>query len=381
MNLPRGRMLAVGAVLLPLLVLFAYTALRAGPLAPIAVRVTPVVEAAVRPGLFGIGTVEARDRYHIGPTQPGRLAELRVDVGDHVRRGQVLAIIDDVDLGACIQAQQAAIQRARSAVREAQARLEYAERQLKRYERLRKVGSTSEELVATKRLERRIADAALQSARDELNRLRHELEALEAQRHNLTLFSPVDGVVVARNAIPGDTLVAGQAVVELIDPARLWVNARFDQVSAEGLVAGLQASIVLRSRASAPLTGQVLRLEPLADAVTEEMLAKIGFDRVPDPLPPLGELAEVTVRLAPLPARPVVPNAALRRVDGELGVWVVDGESLRYAPVRIGARDLDGRVQVLEGLSPGEQVVIYNEKPLRLGAKIRQVERLPGVKS
>ncbi|BAN68720.1 efflux RND transporter periplasmic adaptor subunit [endosymbiont of unidentified scaly snail isolate Monju] len=378
MNLPRGRMLTVGAVLLPLLVLFAWTALRAGPLAPIAVRVTPVVEAAVRPGLFGIGTVEARDRYHIGPTQPGRLAKLGVDVGDRVRRRQVLAVMDDVDLGARIQAQQAAIQRARSAVREAQARLEYAERQLKRYERLRKVGSTSEELVATKRLERRIADAALQSTRDELNRLRHELEA---QRRNLTLISPVDGVVVARNAIPGDTLVAGQAVVELIDPQRLWVNARFDQVSAEGLVAGLQASIVLRSRASVPLTGQVLRLEPLADAVTEEMLAKIGFDRVPDPLPPLGELAEVTVRLAPLPARPVVPNAALRRVDGELGVWVVDGESLRFAPVRIGARDLDGRVQVLEGLSPGEQVVIHNEKPLRMGATIRQVERLPGVKS
>ncbi len=380
MNLPKGRMLAVGAVLLPLLVLFAYTALRAGPLAPIAVRVTPVVEAPVSPGLFGIGTVEARDRYHIGPTQPGRLSELRVDVGDRVRKGQVLAVMDDVDLGARIQAQQAAIQRARSSVAEAQARLDYADRQLRRYERLREKGSTSEELVATKRLERRIADAALQSARDELNRLRHELEALEAQRRNLTLLSPVDGVVVVRNAIPGDTLVAGQAVVELIDPRRLWVNARFDQVSAEGLAAGLPAQVVLRSRATETMRGRVLRLEPLADAVTEEMQARIVFDQVPDPLPPLGELAEVTVTLAPLPARPVVPNAALRRVGGELGVWVVDGEDLRYTPVRIGARDLDGRVQVLDGLKPGQQVVVYNEKPLRAGATIRRVEHLPGMK-
>ena len=63
-----------------------------------------------------------------------------------------------------------------------------------------------------------------------------------------------------RNADPGSTIVAGQSVVELIDPAGIWVNARFDQLSASGLRAGLQADIILRSQSGRPIEGRVLQV-------------------------------------------------------------------------------------------------------------------------
>jgi HlyD family secretion protein len=88
-------------------------------------------------------------------------------------------------------------------------------------------------------------------------------------------------VVAVRDADPGTTIVAGQAVVEVIDPKSLWINVRFDQISASGLAGGCRR-IVLRSRGGQTLKGRVLRVEPKADAVTEETLAKVVFDTNPN---------------------------------------------------------------------------------------------------
>lgn len=140
--------------------------------------------------------------------------------------------------------------------------------QARRYEQLFAVRSTSEEIVTTKRQELQIADAALSAAREDIVRARSDREGLVAQRSNLRLIAPVDGVVAVRDADPGTTIVAGQAVVEVIDPKSLWINARFDQISASGLAGGLPTLIVLRSRGGQTLKGRVLRVEPKADAVT-----------------------------------------------------------------------------------------------------------------
>ena len=105
-------------------------------------------------------------------------------------------------------------------------------------------------------------------------------------------------------------------------------------------------------------------MEPLADAVTEETLAKVVFDQLPEPLPAVGELAEVTVALPALSAGPVIPNAAIQRINGKLGVWQVKNGDLHFTPVTLGAADLDGHVQVREGLKVDDQVVVYSAKVL-----------------
>ena len=373
-----GRTLALVGVLVPLLALFVYVALRSGPLAPVSVTVQAVEAKSITPALFGIGTVEARYTNKIGPTFAGRLKRLDVHVGDQVKAGQVLGEMEPIDLDDRIRSQEAALKRAEAVLRETEARQAYAQTQARRYEQLLAARSTSEEIAAAKRQELQIADAALSAAREDLVRLRADRAAVVAQRGNLRLVAPVDGLVAARDADPGTTIVAGQAVVEVIDPKSLWINVRFDQVSATGLAAGLPARIVLRSRAGQFLSGRILRVEPRADTVTEETLAKVVFDAQPDALPPLGELAEVTVALPALAAVPVIPNAAIQRVDGKLGVWqIVDGDS-RFTSVKLGAGDLDGHMQVREGLKTGDKVVLFSEKALTARSRIHVVEHIPG---
>lgn len=372
------RTLGLLAVLVPLLALFVYVALRSGPLAPVAVTVATVEHAPVTPAVFGIGTVEARYSYRIGPTFAGRLKRLDVHVGDAVKAGQVLGEMDPVDLDDRVRAQESAFRVAEAALREAEARQLYAESQARRYAQLFEARAISEEGYTTKRQEQQIADAARAAARSDLARVRADREALVAQRSNLRLIAPVDGVVATRDVDPGTTIVAGQAVVEVIDPTSLWVNVRVDQVRAAGLAAGLPARVAFRSRNGDTLQGRVLRIEPKADAITEEMLAKIVFDRQPEPLPPVGELAEVTVDLPALPAAPLIPNAAIRREADTVGVWqVVDG-GLRFTPVRLGIADLDGRVQVSAGLASGDRVVLHSERALTPRSRIDVVEAIPG---
>lgn len=375
----QGRTLALLAVIISLLVLFIYVGLRSGPLAPIVVTVASVESRAITPALFGIGTVEARYTYKIGPTFAGRVKRLEVHVGDQVKAGQVLGEMEPVDLDDRVRSQESAFKRAEAALREAEARQAYAQTQARRYEQLFAVRSTSEEIVTTKRQELQIADAALSAAREDIARARSDRQGLIAQRSNLLLIAPVDGVVAVRDADPGTTIVAGQAVVELIDPKSLWINARFDQISASGLAGGLPALVVLRSRSGQTLKGRVLRVEPKADAVTEETLAKVTFDNKPEPLPPVGELAEVTVDLPTLPAAPLIPNAAVQREGDKIGVWkIVDGD-LHFSPVKLGTADLNGYVQVREGLKNGDQVVTYSEKALTARSRIHVVDHIPGV--
>ncbi|MBP9946432.1 MAG: efflux RND transporter periplasmic adaptor subunit [Vicinamibacteria bacterium] len=385
-----GKSMALAAVLLLLLGVFAFVALRSGPLAPVPVTLITVESRAVAPAVFGIGNVEARYTHKIGPTFAGRLRRVEVEQGDRVKAGQLLGEMDPVDLDDRIGAQDAALRRAEAGiaaeqaqVQESTARKTFAETQAARYDTLGTAQVASAESIDGKRQEAQIARAALsavranlEASRQERERVRAERDGLVRQRANLRLLAPTDGLVSRREADPGTTVVAGQTVIEVVEPGSIWIHVRFDQQRALGLRAQLSARIVLRSQPGEPLAGRVSRVESHADSVTEETLAKVEFVQIPRMLPPLGELAEVTVALAEQKPMPVVPNASVQRVDGRLGVWVVEDDNLRFAPITTGAADLDGRVQVLEGLSVGERVVVYSQKTLVANSRIKVVDRI-----
>ena len=378
------------AVLVPLVVLLIWVAIRSGPLAPIKVTAVGVEERAIAPALFGIGTVEARYMHRIGPTAPGRVASLSVDVGDRVKVGQLLALIDPIDLDQRIAAasgstaRSAALeQAAASQVADAGARLALARSEAARGEELFRGGWLTRAALDQRRQALAAAEAGLAAAQanrtaavQDRGRTGAERAALQEQKANLRLIAPKAGLVVRRLAEPGTTVVAGQAVVEIVDPAELWINARFDQTRAGGITAGLPAHIVLRSRIGAPLRGSVLRVEPMADAVTEEVLAKVTFD-AGAALPPIGELAEVTISLPARRRTLALPNAAVHRDGGELGVWALRDGDLEFVAVRLGVEDAEGWVQVLYGLKQGDQVVLHSVRPLKASSRITVVDKLP----
>ncbi|MBW8294506.1 efflux RND transporter periplasmic adaptor subunit [Sphingopyxis sp.] len=385
-----GRALSVLVVIIPLLLVFVWVALRSGPLAPINVTVVKVEERSIAPALFGIGTVEARYTHRIGPTTSGRVTMLAVDVGDMVKAGQLLAQIDPIDLDERIAgaesgvARSAALEQAATAqIADAAARVTLARAQASRTEQLKLGGWVTDAQVDQRRQELAAAQAALAAAQSnrsaatqDRGRLGSERAALIEQKANLRLIAPRGGLVVRRAAEPGTTVVAGQPVVEIVDPAELWINARFDQTQSGGIAAGLSALTILRSRPDQPSAGRIERVEPLADAVTEEVLAKVSLGGAL-PLPSIGELAEVTVTLPRRAKTLAVPNAAVHRVDGRNGVWAIHNGNLQFVPVRLGVQSLDGWVQVLDGLAKGDEIIMHSAIALSANSRFTVVDKLP----
>jgi HlyD family secretion protein len=387
--LSRSILLAVVGV--TLVAAFFWVATHSGPLAPVKVTVTKVTKGEISPALFGIGTVEARRDYLIGPTVAGRLKRVLVDVGDTVKAGQLLAEMDPVDLDERVSSTVAAAARSRSLVvnaeaqvREARSRLDLATIEARRYAQLGKKEFVSHSVVDAKLQEQKTADAqlagaeaSLDAARKDQGRFNAEREGLKQQRQNIRLFAPTDGVITARDAEAGSTVVAGQSVVKLMEPSSLWIKVRFDQARSTGLRTDLPAEIALRSQRGISLTGKVVRMELLSDSVTEERMAHVAFDRLPKDVA-IGEMADVKVGLPPIRDVLVIPNASLRLQGTQVGVWVRDDGHLRFAPVKTGSESPDGRVEVLEGLRGGEEIVVYSEQDIKDGSHIEVVASLSG---
>jgi HlyD family secretion protein len=360
-----------------------------GPLAAVKVTVTRVAHGTLSSQVFGIGTIEARRRYALGPTAPGRLAEILVDEGERVARGAVLARMDTVDLEERLQGAALAISKAAHGVRAAEAQLTEARSRatlatatLQRYREMRAQNFISLEALEAKGHEARAAEAAREAAaqgvlgaRADLARSEAERDALRQQQAQLTLLSPVDGVVIARRVEPGSTVVAGQAVVELIDPTSLRASARIDQRQAGLLRPGQAATIVLRSQPGVSHPGEVERIERLSDSVTEERTVLLTFTPPPQGLSP-GELVEVTVQQQTLDAVAWLPTAAIHQHNGENGVWVPGDAGLAFYPLTVGITTLDGKSELLSPLDPELEVVLHSQQLLSAGTRISVVDSL-----
>ncbi len=181
------RTLALAAVILPLLALFAYVVMRSGPMAPVAVTVAAVETGAVSPSLFGTGTIEARYVYRIGPTAAGRVKRVDVHVGDLVKAGQAIGEIDPVDLDERMRSQEASIRRAEAnalasdaQLQDTAARARHAASQFDRYERLLATGAVSHEMLEARRQDRDVTAANLRAARANVEAAKEELARLRA---------------------------------------------------------------------------------------------------------------------------------------------------------------------------------------------------------
>lgn len=371
------RYLWITLVGMALLAGLAWAAIQGGPLASTKVTVAQAVRGDITPGISGIGTVAAQRAYALGPTVAGRVKRVLVDVGDTVKAGQLLAEMEPVDLDARSAAANAAVARAASAIAAAEAQLhdarsrqKLAASEVRRNVDLGSKGFLSASAVEGKRQQLESADAqlsaaeaALASARQDKLRLEAELSGSREQRGNLRLLATADGTVTAREAEPGSTVVAGQTVLKVADMA--------------SLRSGLAASVVLRSRAQESFPGRVVRIDPQSDSITEERLVDVVFENLPAGVT-IGEMAEVTLQLPPVTQALLIPNAALRQHGGQTGAWLNNAGRLRFAALKTGARGLDGKVQVLDGLQDGDTVVVYSERELADNQRIEVVTSLTG---
>lgn len=383
------RRLLLGVLGFLLLGGFLWVMMRSGPLAPVKVTTTSVQQGSLSPDIFGIGTVEARRSWMYGPTVAGRVLSVKVDVGDSVKAGQVLAEMDPIDIEQRLISLEASFERAKSvqaaamaAEADARARRELAASNMRRNQDLANRSFISSAALETVVQTLASADAALEAAhanvlvaQQDLNRTVADRQALLKQQASIRLVATMDGIVSAREAEPGSTVVAGQSVVRLIDPHSLWIKLRVDQGRSGGLTPGLKARVSLRSQPQHVHAAAVSRVEMMADSVAEERVAQLSFDQIPAGIA-VGEMVEAIIQL-PLASKALIaPAASIHSRGKDKGVWLMKEGKPVFVPVKLGMSSLDGQVQILEGVKEGDDIVVYSQKPLSQDMRVQVVDAL-----
>lgn len=299
-----------------------------------------------------IGSVVSDQRVEVASRLSGYIREIRVQEGDRVRRGQVLARLDAADVEGGIRQAQAGVGAAEAAFRDAQTDLE-------RFQRLFERGSVSDNELRKIRLKH-------DAARETLNQARAGFDTARAQRNYAEITSPVDGVVVARAKRVGDLAVPGAPLLT-VESGR---GLLFETFVAEGQVAAIaagQPAQVSIDSLPAPLPGRVTRVVPSGDPATRSYQVKIALPETPGLMPGMFGRAGFAIGES---KAPVVPRQALVERGGLRGVFVVDGEGrAHFRWLRIG-REWPDRVEVSAGLTADERFVAATEPALREGDQI-----------
>lgn len=237
------------------------------------------------PGLaMGNGRLEATE-VQIASKYPGRLAEVAVQEGDRVERGQVLARLDTRTLEAQRAQAEAEVRRAEEnlAASQANARLRESERRLaeqefKRFRELFNRGHTSRQQLDQQQARLDTASAALQAANAQVSAARAAIGAALAQVAQLsseiddsTLRAPIAGLVQLRLAEPGEVLGAGGRVLLLIDPSDQYMNLYLPAALAGRLIQGDEARILLDALPEQPLPARIAYVAAKAQFTPKEV--------------------------------------------------------------------------------------------------------------
>lgn len=275
----------------------------------------------------------------------GKLAERRVDAGDSVRAGQVIARLDPVD--AALAAGSADAQRA------------LAEADAARYRELKARNFVSQ--------------AALDSRETALKASAAQADLARNQSAYTTLRADQPGVVAQLLAEVGQVLAAGQPVVRVSRNDLPEVAIAVPEAQRAGLRPGTPAEIVLWADESRRYRGVVREIAANADAQTRTYAVRVAIGDA-DARIALGMSATVEFRSDAGGARITVPQGAIMQKDGKPAVWLVAGDAtVSLRPVTMG-RYLDETVVVESGLAAGERIVVAGVHKLAEGEKIRIAE-------
>ena len=309
-------------------------------------------------------TLKGRQEAAIHARTNGYVRSWRKDIGDRVRQGDLLAVIDtpevDQDLA-----------QARAATQQIQARLSLAQASLARWEGLRNSDAVSQQEVDERR-------AAFQAAQADLAAARANVQRLEALQQFGRIVAPFGGVVVRRNVEVGALVAAGSASTNrelfyLAQDDELRLTVAVPQSHIEGVKVGQDVSLRLLERPQAKLSGQVRRIAGGADPATRSVQVEVGIANREGRLRP-GSYVEVGLQLSGVQQTLLLPPTALQfRQDGPRVAVLNPDQTLRLASVKLG-RDLGRAVEVTEGLAEGDAVVLNPPDTIEDGEKVRAKE-------
>jgi len=324
---------------------------------PETVRNTPVLavqQANVPDLLEAVGTVRAAQTSDAASQMMGNIVEIRAHEGDHVQRGQVLAVIDDSQPRAAVDRATAADLAAQQQLVGADSDLDLAESTLKRYQNLYERKSVSPQEFDEVKARQQAALARRDMAKAGQAQAQAALSQARTSLDYTRIRAPFEGVVTEKKADSGTLASPGMPIFTVEDVRHYRLEATVNENDLRYVRTGQQVSVAIEALDKAGLNGRVVQIVPAADSASRTFLVKI--DLPTDTHLRSGLFGRVQFSRGERQALLIPRSAVVER--GQLqGVYVLDQNkvaSLRY--ITLGKRS-GAEVEVLAGLQDGERLV------------------------
>ena len=300
------------------------------------------VQSTVLPAT-GTITYDQNRVSHIGPRTEGRILSLRADLGDRVRSGQVIAILESPEVGAT-----------RADLHEAESMVEIARENYDRERRLEEQGISSRRELLDAQRELRQAEASLLRAGERLS----ALGAGHGEGSNFGVTAPFDGVVVEKHATRGEVVGPSDQLFTVADLGRLWIELDIYERDLRRVSLDQPVTVTTTAYPDRNFDGRIVYIGDILDPARRTVRARVEVDNPAGVLKP-GMFARASIRVAGASTVVVVPRGAVQDVEGRQVVWVPGDEPGHFTvrAVEVGQTLGGGRVEILSGLEPGERIV------------------------
>ncbi len=371
----RGRVFALaaaGALLLALVLGWTLTRGRA-PVVQVGLAEATGGGSATGEGITANGYVVARTKASVSSKILGRLAWIGVTEGSRVREGEVIARLESADV-------QAAAMAARANAASVEAQLTQAKRDLVRTQALRR-----DNLVSDADLEGAQTRADVLAA--QLGAAKAEAALAQANLENTNVRAPFAGTVLRKDAEVGEIVAPSSAgggltrtaIVTMADLQTLEVEVDVNEAYIAQVRNGQPARITLDAYPDTSFRGRVRQVVPTADRQKATVLVKVSIlDHDPRILPEMGAKvvfeAGAGAPVAVAARRVLAPESAVVQTSGGAYVWVVRDGRVRRENVDVGGTR-DGRVEIRQGLSGGESLVLQPPAGLADGGRVATENR------
>ena len=331
----------------------------------------------------GIGNVGAKNIYAITAQTGGKILALYTDIGQKVKKGELLIEIDGVDLPAQLSIAKASLQKASYDIKASQSELlnQKAQKKLlqityERYAKLKEQKFASQSEYDKAKADLDGIDAAISASIAHINSAKaaaliasRNIDALKIKIDRLKVYAPIDGYVISKNAQVAQNILPATPIFEVVDTDTLWVETKIDERISSHIKVGQTANITLRSQPSITYKGKVERVNAISDAVTLEREINVAFLKIPEPFY-INEQAEVKIEIKTFTDVVKVPLKVVVQNGGVMGVWVLEDSKAHFlAVMKIAQNDKE---MAVENLTQKTKLIIpdSHKKPLKDGMKI-----------
>ncbi len=317
------------------------------------------------------GNLVPQTRVAILAKLPGTLSRVAVQIGDRVRAGQTVAVMDRREIDAQVDAAAAAVNVAHAGLESAEATLANAILEHERSQRLFEAGAIPRQRLDETQTGRRAATAQRDLAKANVAQADAALRRARETQRDTTLTSPIDGVIVERNYDAGSLVGPGEKpVVAIADLRSLKLEAGVSELEAGRLRTGMPARIAVQARPGDVFEGRLAAIAPEVDPRNRHFTIEV---RTANPGTLLaGMYATATIPTEHVSDAVAIPRDAITTRGGRRVVLKVDAGAVHEAVITEGLSN-GTQVQISNGLKRGDVIIADARRDVAVGTKVNPV--------